>query len=123
MNQFTLNFEPTLPERFGTLREFLAFRSAVVTKPLKVVAADMDIAPSTLSRKLTPSDGDTQRLNVDDLEAWLTSTGDAPAVIEYLAAKYLDSDTNRHQRVVRQTELLLTELSKLMPQLKAGGGA
>jgi hypothetical protein len=44
-------------------------------------------------------------------------------VIEYLAAKYLDSDTNRHQRVVRQTELLLTELTKLMPQLKAGGGA
>lgn len=120
MSQFTLNFEPTLPERFGTLREFLAFRSAVVSKPLKVVASDMDIAPSTLSRKLNPSEGDTQRLNVDDLEAWLSSTGDAPAVVEYLASKYLDSDTARHERVVRQTEQLLCELTKLMPQLKKG---
>lgn len=123
MSQFTLNFEPSLPERFATLREFLAYRSAVVSKPLKVVAADMDIAPSTLSRKLNPADGDTQRLNVDDLEAWLVSTGDAPALVEYLAAKYLDSDTARHQRVVRQTEQLLSDLAKLMPQLKAGGAA
>lgn len=121
MNQFTLNFEPTLPERFATLREFLAYRSMVVSKPLKAVASDMDIAPSTLSRKLNPSEGDTQRLNVDDLEAWLSSTGDAPAVVEYLAAKYLDSDTARHERVVRQTEQLLSELSKLVPQLKKGG--
>lgn len=119
MSQFTLNFEPALPERFDTLRAYIAHRSAVVAKPMKVVAADMDVAPSTLSRKLNPTEGDTQRLNVDDLEAWIASTGDAAAVVEYLAAKYLDSDTARHRRVVATAETLLVELAKVLPQLKA----
>lgn len=119
MSQLTLNFEPALPERFPTLRNFIAHRSAVVAKPMKVVAADMDISPSTLSRKLNPSDGDTQRFNVDDLELWLESTGDAASVVEYLAAKYLDNDTARRQRVVASAEQLLADLSKVLPQLKA----
>lgn len=120
MSQFTLNFEPALPERFATLRAFVAHRSAVVAKPMKAVAADLDMAPSTLSRKLNPTEGDTQRFNLDDLEAWLQSTGDAAAVVEYIAAKYLDTDTARHQRVVAQTERLLAELAKVLPGLKAG---
>lgn len=120
MSQFTLSFEPALPERFATLRAFVAHRSAVVVKPQKSQAADMDMAPSTLSRKLNPADGDTQRFNLDDFEAWLQSTGDAAAVVEYIAAKYLDTDTARHQRVVAQTERLLAELVKVLPALKAG---
>lgn len=32
MSQLTLNFEPALPERFPTLREYIAHRSAVVAK-------------------------------------------------------------------------------------------
>ena len=52
MSQLTLNFEPALPERFPTLRAYVAHRSAVVAKPMKAVAADMDLSPSTLSRKL-----------------------------------------------------------------------
>lgn len=123
MSQLTLNFEPALPERFPTLRAFVSYRSAVVAKPMKAVAADMDLSPSTLSRKLNPTEGDTQRFNVDDLEAWLASTGDAAAVVEYLAAKYLDSDSARHQRVVASAEALLAELAKVLPQLKTGAAA
>lgn len=123
MSQLTLNFEPALPERFPTLRAYVAYRSAVVDKPMKAVAADMDLSPSTLSRKLNPTEGDTQRFNVDDLEAWLASTGDAAAVVEYLAAKYLDSDTARHQRVVANAEALLAQLAQVLPQLKAGAAA
>lgn len=119
MSQLTLNFEPALPDRFPSLRAFVAHRSAVVAKPMKAVAADMDMAPSTLSRKLNPAEGDTQRFNLDDLEAWLHSTGDAAAVVEYLAAKYLDSDTARQQRVVASAEALIAQLSAVLPQLKA----
>jgi hypothetical protein len=121
MSQLTLNFEPALPERFPTLRSFVAHRSAVVVKPMKAVAADMDVAPSTLSRKLNPTEGDTQRFNLDDLEAWLASTGDAAAVVEYLAAKYLDSDTARQQRVVASAEALIAQLAAVLPHLKAVG--
>ena len=119
MSQLTLNFEPALPDRFPSLRQFVAHRAAVVTKHLKTQAADMDMAPSTLSRKLNPADGDTQRFNCDDLEAWLTSTGDAAAVVEYLAAKYLDSDTDRQARLLSRVEGMLPELAQLVAALKA----
>ncbi len=118
MSQLTLNFEPALPERFPTLRAYVAHRASIVQKSLKVQAADLDMAPSTLSRKLNPADGDTQRFNLDDLEAWLASTQDASAVIEYLAAKYLDNDTDRRARVVSNAERLLAELARVLPSLK-----
>lgn len=121
MTQLTLQLEPALPERFPTLREFVAHRSKVVSKGLKAQAADMDMGHSTLSRKLCPAEGDTQRLNCDDLEAWLRSTGDAPAVLEYLAAKFMDSDDHRRARTVAKLELLLPELTVLLGALKGKG--
>ena len=116
MSQLTLNFDPALHERFPTLRSFVAYRAqAGVSKPMKVQAADMDMAPSTLSRKLHPGEGDTQRFNLDDLEAWLHSTGDAAAVVEYLASKYLENDEQRDQcrkaRIDSLLELLTAELA------------
>jgi len=119
MSQLTLNFEPSLPERFPSLRQFVAHRSSIVPKHLKVQAGDMDMAPSTLSRKLNPGEGDTQRLNCDDLEAWLVSTGDAPAVIEYLAAKFMDCDKARKARLVSKFEGMLPEIAAVLAQLKA----
>lgn len=119
MGQLTLNFQPALPERFPTLRDFIAHRSTQVNKPQKAQAADMDMAPSTFSRKLNPCDGDTQRFNCDDLEAWLQSTGDAAAVVEYLAAKYMDCDAVRQQRVLANAERLIAELASVLPSLRA----
>jgi hypothetical protein len=118
MSQLTLNFQPELPERFQTLRQYVAHRAGVVSKGQKAQASDMDLAPSTLSRKLNPNDGDTQRFNLDDLEAWLSSTGDAAAVIDYLAAKYLDSDGARQARVLNRVEGMLPELAMLMASLR-----
>src|SRR6478735_1219907 len=94
-SQLTLNFEPSLPERFTMLRAYIAHRSTVQQKSQKTIAADMDMSPSTLSRKLNPADGDTQRFNLDDLEGYIESTGDVGAVSEYLAAKYMDNDEAR----------------------------
>jgi len=119
MSQLTLNFHPELPDRFPSLRAFVSHRANVVQKSIKVQAADMDLAPSTLSRKLNPTDGDTQRMNCDDLEAWIESTGDAGAVIDYLAAKYLDSDSARQARVLSRVETMLPELATLVASLKA----
>ncbi|MGN8004345.1 phage regulatory CII family protein [Acidovorax sp. 22279] len=117
-SQLTLSFEPSLPERFPTLRAYVAHRTPLLAKSAKVIAADMDMSPSTLSRKLNPSEGDTQRFNLDDLEAFLESTGDAPAVIEYLAAKYMDSPDARKARALNKVERLAEELSAAMALLK-----
>lgn len=118
-SQLTLSFEPSLPERFPTLRAYIAHRTPLLAKSAKVIAADMDMSPSTLSRKLNPSEGDTQRFNLDDMEAFLLSTGDAPAVIEYLAAKYMDSPDARKARALTKVERLAEEMSAAMAALRA----
>jgi hypothetical protein len=115
--QLTLNFEPTLPERFRSLREYIAHRVQVQAKPAKTIAGDMDMSPSTLSRKLAPADGDTQRFNCDDLEAYIQATGDT-AAIEYLAAKYLQSDQQRSVRAIARVEALSAELATVLATLR-----
>jgi len=115
----TLQLDASLPDRFRTLREYLAHRVQVQAKPLKAIAGDMDMAPSTLSRKLNPGDGDTQRFNVDDLEAYIQATGDT-SCIEYLAAKYLRSDEERRAHALARVEKLSAELSAVLAVLKGG---
>lgn len=117
-NQLKLNFEPSLPERYPSLREYVAFRTAIHPRPAKSIAADMDMSPSVLSRKLNPSEGDTQRMNLDDFEGWLQSTGDAAAVVQYLAAKYMDSDDTRKARAINTAEQLLAQLAQILPTLQ-----
>ena len=116
-SQLTLSFEPSLPEKFRTLRDFLAYRVQVQAKPAKTIAGDMDMSPSMLSRKLTPGEGDTQRFNCDDLEAYIGVTGDT-AAIEYLASKYLCSDSSRKARAISRVEHLSTELANALAMLK-----
>lgn len=119
VSQLTLNLEPDLPERWPTLREFIAHRMQVQPKPAKTIAADLDIAPSTLSRKLNPGPEDTQRFNVDDLEGYIRSTGDAASIIEYIAAKYLGGgDEARKVRALSRVEALTVELERAVAGMK-----
>lgn len=117
--QMTLNFEPSLPDRFPTLRDFIAYRVQVQAKPAKSIAADMDISPSLLSRKLSPAEGDTQKLNCDDLERYIVATGDT-TVIDYLAAKYLQSDQARKVRNLARLESLAVELERTLKLVREG---
>lgn len=117
-SQLTLSFEPALPDRFPTLREYIAHRANINAKSAKSIAADMDMAPSMLSRKLNPNEGDTQRFNVDDLEDYLKSSGDAPAVIEYLAAKFMDSPEARKARLLSKLEGMVPDLMASIASLK-----
>ena len=84
---------------------------------LFLAAADMDMAPSTLTRKLNPSDGDTQRLNLDDFEAWLVSTGEAAAAVEYLELGFklglVADDADALQRVAEEAERLGDEFKEI----------
>jgi hypothetical protein len=119
MNQLTLSLEPGVIERWPTLREYVEHRAGVQQKLKKTIAADMDMSPSLLTRKLSPSEGDTQRFNVDDLEAYLASTGDTPAVIEYLAAKFMGGgDEARRARAISTVEALLPDLQRAVATLK-----
>lgn len=117
--QLTLDFEPALKERFKSLKEFVAFRIQEQRLNAAALAGKMDLSPSVLSRKLNGSEGDTQRFNCDDLEAYLEETKDIASVMEYLAAKFMDSDVNKKQRVLAKVEGLVPELLAAIEALKA----
>lgn len=117
--QFTFDFEPSLPERFASLRAYVAFRVQEQRLNAAGLAGKMDLSPSVLSRKLNQPEGDTQRFNVDDLEGYIKATGDVQSVIEYLAAKYLDSEESRRTRALARVETLLAELTGVAASLKA----
>ena len=117
--QLTLDFEPSLGEQFRSLKEYISFRVQEQRLNASTLAAKMDLSPSVLSRKLNGSKEDTQRFNTDDLEGYIQATGDVGSVMEYLAAKYMDSDTNKKQRVLSKVEGMLPELLAAIASLKA----
>lgn len=115
--QLTLSFEPSVVDRWPTLREFIEHRLPLQAKHAKTIAADMDIAPSTLSKKLKGEDNN--RFTVDNLEQYLDSTGDIAAVVEYLAAKFMGGgDEARKARLMAQAEATAAQLTKLVSELK-----
>jgi hypothetical protein len=117
--QLTLDFEPGMVERFPTAMD--ALRGSVYggRKPLKTIAADMDMSTSTLSRKLGQDPDDPRRFSLDDLERYLQATGDT-AVVEYLAAKYLQSDADRQAQTLAHVARLLEQLAPLVAAQKGG---
>lgn len=98
-NQLTLDFEPGLVERYGSLRECVA--TGVYQRGLKRVAIDLDQAPSNLSVQL--SEDPSRHFSVDSLERYIDATGDKTPVL-YLIEKYF-ADQNAKQDAA-QAELM-----------------
>lgn len=88
--QLTLNFEPGYTGSYATCREFIGYLVHQQGRPQKAIAADMDYSPSDLSRKLAQNPDDSRRFTLDDLERFLSTTGDMRPVY-YLIEKYLQS--------------------------------
>lgn len=87
MGQLTLNFEPGLSERHKSLKACLRERVYTHAKPLKSLAADMDLSETELTRKLSENPNDTRNATVDDLEAYIAATNDHTPIF-YLIEKY-----------------------------------
>jgi hypothetical protein len=116
-DQLTLHFEPGIVERFPAAMDVVRKVAYGHRNPLKTLAADMDMSESTLSRKLAQNPDDPRRFGLDDLERFVRASGDV-TVIEYLAAKYLQTDSQRRESAISAAEGLLRELSAILPALK-----
>lgn len=115
--QLTLTFEAGSVERFPSAMDVVRKVAYNHPNPLKTIAADMDMSQSSLSRKLSEDADDPRRFTLDDLERFIVATGDV-SVVEYLAAKYLQSDEMRQANAVAKVEGLLRELSAFLPAMK-----
>jgi hypothetical protein len=109
--QLTLNFEAGLVTSYASCREYTAARIHQQPRPQKLIAADMDLSPSQLSRKCAQSPDDSARFTLDDLERYILVTGDANPVL-YLVEKYLaKADPAEIRRQIQALEDRLRERS------------
>jgi hypothetical protein len=88
MQQITIRFDAGLVESYPTLKELLAARVHQQGRPQKAIAADLDMSPTDLSRKLTPNENDAHRnFDVNKMVEFIEKTGDKTAV-DWLVEKF-----------------------------------
>ena len=112
-NQLTLELQPGLLRRYGTLRECLNHSVLNDPRGIKAIAADCDVSVSELTRRLNPSDGDPRSCDVNLFVQIMASTGDATP-LHWLNAKFLTDDRARHQSAVDQLHRLLPQIASLL---------
>lgn len=95
--EITLTFEPGISKHFPTLREFVQYRIRCSGKDQRLIAAEMDLSPSDLSRKLAENPNDKRRFTCADLEAYMRTQFDYTP-LHYLAEKYLSPRTTEEIR-------------------------
>lgn len=109
--QLTLTFDPGLSERHRSLKACVRERVYGHLKPLKTVAGDMDLSETELTRKLSDNPNDPRNLSCDDLEHYITATGDHTPIF-YLIEKFAVSTEAKHAYAA-------AEFAKALPQILA----
>lgn len=116
-SQLTLDFTPGLAELYTTALQCVDAQIKSSGKPLKTIAADMDMSTSELSRKLSNNPEDPRNFTLNDLENYIKATGNTTPIL-YLAQKYcVDTETKKQQA----TNALNAMLPQVMALLKAAG--
>ena len=110
-NQLTLDFQPGLTELRTSCLDCVDAQIKTSGKPLKTIAADMDMSSSELSRKLSANRDDPRHFTLVDFEKYLSSTGDTTPIL-YLAQKYCVSNVIKRDQA-------LNALANMAPQLQA----
>ena len=112
--QLTLQLEPGLTERFGSLRECVT--AGVYARGLKRVAMDLDKAPGNLSRELG---GESDRhFSVEALERYIQTQGDLTP-IHYLIVRYLGDWAHAEAATLKRVEDLLAQVASLVGESHA----
>jgi hypothetical protein len=110
--QLTLKFDAGISENYQTCREYVAARVHLQGRPQKSIAADMDLSPSLLTRKLAQSPNDNSRFTLDDLEIYMAATNDTKPVL-YLVEKYLSTcDKAELEKQIQELQARLEQKGK-----------
>lgn len=104
--QFTLDFEPGLTERFKTWESVLAAAVYGSRKGLNVVAADLDMSPSELTRRLNPDSDDARPLRTKDATGIIRSTEDMRPVYWLIETFLRDPEAVKQEALARLPALM-----------------
>lgn len=111
--QAALDFEAGLTEKYPRFIDVIRAQIYMCGKPLKTVAADMDMSQSELSRKLGDNPSDPRRFTTDDLEKLIPATGTL-TVIHWLVEKHLQDPDERRDRALNQIQKQLPDFLALL---------
>lgn len=100
-----------MSERHKSLKACVRERVYANVRPLKAIAADMDLSESDLTRKLSENPADPRKFSICDLENYITATGDH-APIYYLLEKFEVSADAKQAYAA-------SEFAKMLPQMLA----
>jgi hypothetical protein len=109
--------EPSLLQRFATLRECLHWTCLDDRRGLKAIAADCDLSVSELSRRLSPAEGDPRSCDVNLMVAVMESTKDLTP-LHWLMARFLSDDASRTAAALQTVESVLPALLSAVAELK-----
>jgi hypothetical protein len=117
--QFDLTFQPGLTEQFPNFRDVL--RAAVYDcgRALKIVAADLDMTSSELSRKLADNPNDNVNFPAHMLPELIRATGDKRPLY-WLIETFLDDADSKRKRAISDLQMLLPQIEQALRQVGAG---
>jgi hypothetical protein len=110
-NQLTLNFEPDMHEKYGSLRECIA--QGVYQRGLTNVAPSLNKAPGNLSVEL--SEDPSRKFSVDSLEEYIERFKDTTPIY-YLISKFLQDQNKPDQAALAQLAGVFEQMQRLMKQ-------
>lgn len=117
--QLTLDFTPGLTELYDSALACVRARVYQQGKPLKSIAADMDLSQSELSRKLAANPDDPRNFTLGDLERYVRATGDT-VPIQWLVQEFCADPALREREALSALAAMAPQIQAL---LKAAGAA
>lgn len=115
MNQLTLNFEPGLTAQFRSLREVIAASVYSSRKGLAAVAADLDLSPTDLTKRLNADSAEPRPLRSEDIEQIIASTGDYRPIY-WLIERFLRDPAAQQQQAMVQIVAMAPQFIALFEQ-------
>lgn len=110
MEQFELDFEGGLTTRFPSFRECVSASVSGCGRQLKAIAADLDMSPSELSRKLSDQEIHFPAHRLPDL---IAATGDLTPVY-WLVEKFCEDADAKKRKSLDKLSRLLPEIERLV---------
>lgn len=115
MRQLEISFEAGILQRFPEFQDAIKSSAYSCGRPFKSVAADLDMSPSELSRKLADNPNDPVHLPAKRLPDLMAATGDLTPIY-WLIETFLESPEAKAKRVRSELGAMLPKLIALLEQ-------
>ena len=117
-NQLMLDFEPSIRQRFPTLRQCVHYVVLQDPRGIKQVASDCDLSEPELSRRLAKKKpGSPRSCDVDLMVAVMRSTKSL-LPLQWLLAEFVPDDRTRQAAALSTVETLLPQLTTALAEMK-----